>query len=91
MESPDYTVYVLQNPSGRLYIGLSADVEDRIRQHNAGISKWTRTRGPWVGIWRSGGHTLSAALHLEKDLKRQKGGTGLFRILGIPRPSKAGP
>lgn len=34
-----YRVYVLENPTGRYYIGLSDDVESRLEQHNAGESK----------------------------------------------------
>jgi predicted GIY-YIG superfamily endonuclease len=49
----DYRVYILRNPAGRLYIGLSEDVGVRVSQHNSGISKWTKSRGPWELIWQS--------------------------------------
>jgi hypothetical protein len=41
-----YFVYILQNPEGRYYIGLSDNLVRRLEQHNLGVSKWTRGRGP---------------------------------------------
>ena len=78
-----YQVYVLQNAAGQHYIGLSEDVEHRLLQHNQGISKWTRSRGPWKIIWKSEPMTLSEANKLEKLLKRQKGGGGFYRLTGL--------
>ena len=79
-----YQVYVLENSAGRFYIGLSEDVSLRLEQHNQGVSKWTRHRGPWVLVWTSGAMTLSEARKLENRLKRQKGGIGLKRLIGLP-------
>ena len=42
-----YQVYILTNPAGLHYIGLTSDVEVRLQQHNEGFSKWTKSRGPW--------------------------------------------
>ena len=36
-----YQVYVLQNDTGKFYIGLSENVANRLKQHNSGESKWT--------------------------------------------------
>ncbi len=52
MEVP-YRVYIIRNPTGRLYIGLSDDIGRRLTQHNSGVSKWTRHRGPWELVWQS--------------------------------------
>ena len=41
---PSDQVYVLQNPAGRHYLGLSENVNTRLAQHNDGQSKWTATR-----------------------------------------------
>jgi len=58
---PDYCVYVLQNNQGRRYIGLSEDLQLRLDQHNAGVSRWTKDRGPWKLIWQSTELSLSDA------------------------------
>jgi len=82
VEKP-YRVYVLQNPTGRLYIGLSENPAIRLVQHNSGVSKWTRGRGPWKIIWESNWLTLTEARKLENKLKRQKGGHGLYQMIGL--------
>jgi len=48
-----YQVYILQNPSGTKYIGLSSHVDTRLGQHNSGESKYTKSRGPWNLTWTS--------------------------------------
>jgi putative endonuclease len=75
-----HQVYVIGNTTGKFYIGLSENVQIRLQQHNQGISKWTRHRGPWSLIWISELLSLSDARKLENRLKRQKGGVG-FRFL----------
>ena len=86
-DETDYRVYVLQNPTGQFYIGLSEDVTLRLAQHNDGVSKWTRGRGPWVSVWNSESMTLTKARKLEGLLKRQKGGQGFYRMTGLSRSS----
>ena len=85
----DYQVYVLQNKLGRFYIGLSEDPERRLEQHNAGVSKWTRTYRPWTLVWRSDRMSLGDARRFESLLKRQKGGAGFFRITRIKPPPRS--
>ncbi len=80
-----YRVYVLRNPKGHFYTGFSENVDIRVQQHNAGMSRSTRGRGPWRIIWQSDLLTLSAARALELKLKRQKGGNGFYLITGLQR------
>ena len=72
-----YRVYLLRNSQNRRYVGVSSDVERRLAQHNAGVSRWTRGRGPWQLVWQSVPMSLGEARQLENRLKRQKGGNGL--------------
>ena len=80
-----YQAYVIQNPAGRFYIGLSEDVTKRLADHNASVSNWTRIRGPWHLVWTSEPMSLSAARKLENFLKKQKGGNGFFEFTGLTR------
>ena len=82
-----YRVYVIQNHEGKFYIGVSDDVARRVEQHNSGQSRWTKGRGPWTIVWQSDELSLSEARKLENRLKRQKGGHGLFHLVGVRRPS----
>jgi putative endonuclease len=75
-----YYVYVLSNPAGRHYIGMTDDMARRLGQHNAGESKWTAGKGPWSLSWQSQPMSLGEARKLENLMKRQKGGVGLERL-----------
>jgi predicted GIY-YIG superfamily endonuclease len=82
--SGSYRVYVLES-AGKFYIGLTADLARRTAQHNSGISRWTKGKGPWVLRWQSDRLSLGDARRLENLLKRQKGGTGFYLITGLSR------
>jgi predicted GIY-YIG superfamily endonuclease len=82
---PLYRIYVLRNPKAHFYIGFSENVDIRVQQHNAGMSRSTCGRGPSKIVWRSLLLTLSAARALELKLKRQKGGNGFYQITGLRR------
>ena len=80
-----HRVYIIQNRKGKFYIGLSDNVGRRINHHNVGDSRWTREKGPWTLIWQSEEMNLSDARKLELLLKRQKGGDGFYRMIGLSR------
>ena len=82
-----YQVYVLENPSGKRYIGLSEDVTHRLHQHNGGESKWTAKFRPWHLAWTSETMLLTDARKLENRLKRQGRGAGFHAITGLPKPT----
>ena len=81
----DYRVYVLQNEQGQRYIGLSENPRLRLQQHNAGLSRWTKNKGPWKIVWQSGPLSLGEARKLENRLKRQGRGQGFYSITGLSR------
>ena len=83
LSDASYRVYVLTNAKGRLYIGVSGDVAHRLDQHNQGLSKWTRGKGPWILQWTSTQRSLGEALSLENLMKRQKGGAGLQTLMHL--------
>lgn len=70
-----WTVYMLVNGQGRTYVGITTDVERRLRQHNGTITggaRATRGRGPWQVLYVEPGFTDRAAAqsreyHLKKD------------------------
>jgi putative endonuclease len=92
--SDRYSVYVLQGPTCKLYIGFTNELARRLKQHNAGQSKWTKGKGPWRIVWKSEMLSLSEARKLENKLKRQKGSDGFYRFTGLSRsavnPAAAG-
>ena len=80
-----YRVHVLRNSRGQFYVGLTDNIPRRLDQHNQGISRWTRSKGPWELVWQSTDMELSAARKLENRLKRQGRGTGFYAITGLRR------
>ncbi len=65
-----YFIYVLRSiKNGSLYIGRTANVEQRIAQHNAGKSSYTRKYIPWVCVYFEGYLSEEDAKSREKKLK----------------------
>jgi len=62
-----YQVYVIRNEEGRHYIGLSEDVAQRLVDHNTGVSKWTKYRGPWRLVWTGEPMTLCGVRKLNRS------------------------
>ena len=77
----------IQNEEGRFCIGMTTDLEGRFNDHNSGVSKWTKFRGPWNLIWSQECATIGDARKLENKLKRQGRGNGFYRLIGLTPPS----
>src|SRR5437762_4926136 len=65
-----YRVYVLENRDGRFYVGVTDEVVRRVRQHNSGLSQFTKGCGPWSVLSQSQELTLTEARKLDDHLKR---------------------
>ena len=64
-----FSVYVLMNPEGQLYIGHTENLAVRLVRHAAGDSRWTSTRGQWRLVLREEYPTRSEAMRRERALK----------------------
>ncbi len=77
-------VYVLYSTrTRRFYIGTTDELAKRLQQHNEGVSRWTRGRGPWELVWSQAFPDRTAARRFERLLKRQKGATGFYSLTGL--------
>ncbi|HVB99992.1 MAG TPA: GIY-YIG nuclease family protein [Candidatus Dormibacteraeota bacterium] len=86
-----FTVYVLRSDAtGRLYVGLTRDVERRVFQHNDGVTKSTKGRGPWRLVYREECETRSTAVRRERFLKSGQGRELLKGLLSEAERSPAG-
>jgi putative endonuclease len=80
-----FTVYVIRcQKTGRRYIGFTQDVIQRLGQHNRGITKSTKNRGPWELVYQEHFQTKREALRRERFLKSGQGREELKRILKNP-------
>jgi predicted GIY-YIG superfamily endonuclease len=63
---------------------VTDDVQRRLRDHNSGVSRWTkRYAGTWELVWQETCPDLTAARKLERWLKRQKRGNGFWERTGL--------
>ncbi len=68
-----YYVYILQSErTPKCYIGSTGDIAQRLRQHNAGMSKSTRPNRPWALAYSEEFETRSAAVRRESQIKSWK-------------------
>ena len=62
-----FILYILQSSkSGKLYIGQTENIEDRLNRHNKGYSKSTKFGIPWELIYTEEYATRSEAMKREK-------------------------
>ncbi len=86
-----FFVYVLRSKtSGRLYIGYTSDLTQRLGQHNHGVTKSTKNRGPWELVHREGFATRGEAMQQERFLKSGQGREELKNLLAGMTRSSAG-
>ena len=72
---PMYWVYILQNSSGKFYIGHTDDLTCRLHSHNRTdkvAGKFTRKNGPWELIWSEQHNSRAAASARERQIKAMK-------------------
>lgn len=66
-----WSVYLIRNPRGALYTGITTQVERRLEQHRAGRgAKALRGRGPLELVYRRKLGDRSLALRVEHGLKQ---------------------
>jgi len=86
-----YFLYVLWSDAGsRFYLGISEDAQRRLQQHNSGGSVWTSRYSDWRLVHVEQYLSYSQARKRELVLKKQKGGSGFYKLLGRTREQLLG-
>jgi len=70
-----FWVYILQNPTGRFYIGHTNNLGNRVASHNRTDkirNKFTRKNGPWNLVWSEEHPDRSSAMRREREIKNWK-------------------
>jgi putative endonuclease len=68
-----YYVYIMKSSvDGTYYKGFSENYLQRLEEHNAGLSKYTSLKTPWILIYVEEHPDKRTALIREKKLKRCK-------------------
>jgi predicted GIY-YIG superfamily endonuclease len=79
-----FWVYILENPSGRFYVGHTNNLERRLAEHNdenATKSKFTVKNGPWSLKWSESFPDRSLAVSRERQIKRKKSADWIREVL----------
>ncbi|HSX37046.1 MAG TPA: GIY-YIG nuclease family protein [Patescibacteria group bacterium] len=78
-----YFTYVLKSEKdGRLYTGYTHQLQKRLNEHNKGLNKSTKGRGPFQIIYFEACLSAEAAINREKQLKSGHGKRYLKNRLG---------
>lgn len=66
-------VYILQSENtDSYYVGATKDVQNRLREHNAGETSSTKNKGPWLIRFTQEYATLQEAKKIESRIKHLK-------------------
>ncbi len=76
-------VYVLTNKEGKLYKGITSDLNKRLWYHNNNLSGYTKNKGPWKLVYKEEYSSKKTALIREKFLKSGKGRELLKNIIHL--------
>jgi putative endonuclease len=78
-----YFLYVLRSvPTGKYYVGIAADVETRLAEHNSRSGRWTSRYKPWVVITTEEYANRSQAARRERFLKSREGIAARRELIG---------
>ena len=82
-----YFVYILESlKNGTYYIGSTQDIEERLKRHNQGRSKYTKTGMPWKLVYTEKFSDRSSALKRENLIKRRKKKDYIEKLVRTSRP-----
>ncbi len=73
--------YIIENPRGYQYVGITDDLDDRVERHNRGEIKSTAKYKPWKIVNFTAFPTRKQAAEYEKYLKSGSGTTFRYRHL----------
>ena len=76
-------VYILQSDSDKgYYIGISKDLNSRLKKHNSGEVRSTAKRKPFKIIYSEKFEDYFSARIREKEIKSYKGGNSFKQLIG---------
>ena len=81
-----YSVYVIQNETGKKYIGYTSDLEKRLKRHNGDLpsknTSYTKKNGKcWTVKYKEEYASRQEAVQREKELKSCQGRKFITEIL----------
>jgi putative endonuclease len=71
------------NSKDRYYIGSCANIEERLKRHNAGATPSTKPGRPWLVVYSESFDTKTEAIHREIYLKKMKSRKIIEQLINI--------
>jgi predicted GIY-YIG superfamily endonuclease len=81
-------VYILENETGRQYVGSTTNIGNRLHKHNKGDVPHTAKFRPWKVVYASSFPSKKQALEFEKYLKSGSGTIFRYRHLAPNKLAK---
>ncbi len=78
-----FYVYILKSKNGQYYIGYTNNIEDRLRHHNFGASKYIRINRLRFIIYTEKFVDKKLAWLRERQIKSYKGGVAFKKLIKI--------
>jgi len=72
MEKLHYVYFLKSQKDGSYYIGVTSNIEIRLKEHNIGLSKSTAPKRPWILVRVEKYPSISLAYKRERFLKAKK-------------------
>jgi len=77
-----YSVYIIQSEvTGRYYIGFTSNIDDRLKHHNSGANRSTKSGSPWRLVYKEVFDSKKEAWLREKKIKSYKGGEAFKKLI----------
>jgi putative endonuclease len=77
-----YFLYVLESvPTGKHYVGIAADVERRVHEHNTKNGRWASAYKPWTIVATEEYVDRATAAGRERFLKSREGIAARRRLI----------
>ncbi|MBI3510673.1 MAG: GIY-YIG nuclease family protein [Bacteroidetes bacterium] len=79
------TIYVISCLAAKKkYVGMTENIDQRLKDHNSGASKFTSGYGPWVLIYSETAEDFARARVREKYLKSAAGRRFIKKVESSP-------
>jgi putative endonuclease len=77
-----YYTYILKSLIvEKYYIGYTSNLEERLKYHNDGASKYTRSYKPYIIIHSESFENKTQAMKRENEIKSYKGGNAFKKLI----------
>ena len=82
-----YFLYILKSQkTGKYYVGSTNNLDARLKRHNEGRSKYTKTGVPWELQYFEEFPDRSSAVKRENDIKRKRRKEHIEELVRTSRP-----